>query len=272
VRDWVGRQRAQLRAAAVDTAHVDMASECSSSSSSTTDVDSAALDPRAFRTGAALDDVLYRALVADAVACRSGGDLGGAVAACQRIAASFPKQRPAAAAVVASLAFANGTGSDDGPSLPRPLQWCADTATAHGNLRTAIVRAHSLRIGKPFPTALEEILESGMSLYPMLAKVSRLKSLSEDTTLELPSVPNPRYSSFQCPVTKAMATSDSPPVLLRCNHAISQQALHHLTRRPASMFAGGPLGAQHHRDRAASVRCPYCSVETDPATVRVVLL
>lgn len=38
------------------------------------------------------------------------------------------------------------------------------------------------------------------------------------------------YSVFNCPVSRQIATKDNPPVMLRCGHVITKEAMENLPR------------------------------------------
>lgn len=108
-------------------------------------------------------------------------------------------------------------------------------------------------IGVNKDSSLEIIINSGcyalpalMNLKQIMVKnhVSGVWSGRNELPIEIDLGPENRYhSTFTCPILKQPSTDLNPPMKLKCNHVISKDAMHKLTR-------------------GLMLKCPYCPKES----------
>lgn len=143
------------------------------------------------------------------------------------------------------------------------------------------VRREACRIvGLPIKSRLATTIEAGIAALPTLLKYKKLSALRKEmgrrqaeeeeeegrdkSSAKLGELPIaftlPKrfkfHSVFVCPVSRAQTTETNPPVLLKCGHAISQDAM---TRLCETQY--WPSRHSRSLEQSRRFKCPYCSTE-----------
>jgi hypothetical protein len=102
----------------------------------------------------------------------------------------------------------------------------------------------------PVYSPLESAFRAGSLVLPSILKFHQIAKKTntevEAIPLQLPSDFPMCHSILVCPVTKGMCTAENPPIMLKCGHVISREAV-------STMFKG-----RIH----AKIKCPYCPIES----------